>query len=47
MNVYLYDSPEHFMKLLMQFDACNGHFVVNIKCWSCVHMHFRFSTFTR
>jgi len=28
-------------------DACNGYFVVNIKSWSCVHMHFWFSTFTK
>ena len=26
-NVHLCDSPEHFMKLSMQFDACNGYFV--------------------
>jgi len=25
----------------------NGYFAVIIKSWSCVHMHFRFSTFTR
>jgi len=31
LNVHLYDSPEHFMKLSMEFDACNGYFVVNIK----------------
>ena len=29
--------PEHFMKLSM----FNGYFVVNIKSWSCVHVHFR------
>jgi len=34
-------------KLSMWFDARNGYFVVNIKSWSCVHMHIRFSTFTR
>jgi len=28
------------MKLSMKFDACNGYFVVNIKSWSCDHMHF-------
>jgi len=31
LNVHLCDSPEHFMKLSMKFDACNGCFVVNIK----------------
>ena len=41
----LYDSPEHFMKLPMYFDAWNGYFVVNIKSWSCLHMHFRFLDF--
>ena len=29
--VHLCDSPEHFVKLSMKFDACNGYFVVNIK----------------
>jgi len=28
------------MKLSMKYDACNGYVVVNIKSWSCVHMHF-------
>jgi len=45
MTVHLYDSPEDFMKLSMQFHARNGYFVVNIKRWSCVHMHFRFFDF--
>jgi len=31
MSVHLYDSPEHFMKLSMEFDASNGYFVINIK----------------
>jgi len=31
MNIHLYDSPEHFMKLLMSFDAWNRYFVDNIK----------------
>jgi len=31
LNVRLYDSPEHLMKLSMQFDACKGYFVVNIE----------------
>jgi len=31
MSVHLHDSPEHFMKLSMEFDACNGYFVVHIK----------------
>jgi len=31
MSVHLYDSPEHFMKLSMEFDARNGYFAVNIK----------------
>jgi len=31
MNLHLYDLPEHFMKLSMQFYARNGYFVVNIK----------------
>jgi len=26
---------------------CNGYHVVNVKSWSCVHMHFRFFTLTR
>jgi len=29
-NIHLCDSPEHFMKLSMKFDACNGYFVVNL-----------------
>jgi len=29
------------MKLSMKCDACNGYFVVNIKSWICVLMHFR------
>jgi len=37
MNIHLYDSPEHFMKLLMSFDAWNRYFVDNIKGWSCSH----------
>jgi len=35
------------MKLSMEFDACNGDFVVYIKSCSCVHMHFQCSIFTR
>ena len=30
-NVRLCDSPEHFMKLSMKYDACNGYLVGNIK----------------
>jgi len=30
-NIHLGDSPEHFMELSMQFDACNGYYVVNVK----------------
>ena len=39
MSVHLYDPSEHFMKLSVYY-ACNGYFVVNIKSWFCVHMHF-------
>jgi len=45
MNVHLYDSPAHFMKLSMQCDACDSYFVVNIKRRICVHMHFRLFDF--
>jgi len=24
-----------------------GYHIANVKSWSCVHMHFRFLTFTR
>jgi len=24
----------------MKYDACNSYFVVNIKSWSCIHVHF-------
>jgi len=40
LNVHLYDSPEHFMKL-------SNYFAVNIKSWSCVHMHFWLFDFHR
>ena len=30
-----------FYEMSMKFDAYNGYFVVRIKSWSCVHMHFQ------
>jgi len=36
---------EHFMKLSMELDACNGYFLLNIKSWICVHIHFGFFDF--
>ena len=47
MNVHLCDASEYVIKLSMWFDPCNGYFLVNIKSWSCVHVHFGVSTFTR
>jgi len=41
MNFHLRGLSEHFFKLSMQFDVFNAYFVVNIKRWTCVHMHFR------
>jgi len=38
-------SSEHFVKLLMQFCAFYGYFVV--KSWICLHMHFRCFKFNK
>jgi len=42
LNIHLRGSPEHFMKLSLQLDACNDYFVVSIKSWTCVDMNLRF-----
>jgi len=31
MFIYVIHHAEHFMKLSMKFDACNGYFAVSIK----------------
>ena len=38
---------ERFVKLSMQFGAFDGYFVVNVKSWICVHMHFRCFNFNK
>jgi len=40
-------SSEHFTKLSMQFVAFDGYYVVNVKSWICVHMHFWYFNFNK
>jgi len=40
-NDHLYDLSEHFVKLSVSFEAFNGYFVISVKSWVCVYLHFR------